>query len=142
MTTSTVTEPATKPLAVWVPRLLWLIAGVHLLYGVLGDAVWLDMVRDGLVGTALVDDDLLAAERHYALYFEVTGIAMLPIAHLAQDRVRATGQLPLYLGLYLLAAGVVLCAVEPVTGAWSIVVAAIFAIYVSLRDGPRSGAES
>jgi hypothetical protein len=136
MTAQTVAEPATKPLAVWVPRLLWLIAGVHLVYGVLVDTVWLEMMRDGLFGTASVDDDLLAAERMFALYFEVSGIAMLALAHLAQDRVRTTGQLPLYFGLYLLAAGAVLCAVEPATGAWSIVAAAIFAIYVSLRPGP------
>lgn len=67
---------------------------------------------------------------------------MLPVAHLARDRVRTTGRLPLYLGLYLLGIGALLCTVDPVTGAWSIVAAAAFAIYVSLRDGPRFGAEA
>lgn len=128
-------------LAVWVPRVLWLIAIVHLVYGVAAYTVWPDMVREGLLDTAFADDDQLAAERKFFLYFQATGIAMLPVAHQAQDRVRATGQVPLYLGLYLLALGIVLCVVEfSATGAWVILVAAALAIFVSLRSGPAGGA--
>lgn len=123
--------------AMWVPRLLWLIAIVHLVYGVVVYTVWPDMVREGLLDTAFADDDLVSAERKFFLYFEATGIAMLPVAHLAQDRVRASGQVPLYLGLYLLALGLVLCVVEfSATGAWVILVVAALALYVSLRPEP------
>lgn len=142
MTTETI-APEAKSLVRWVPRVLWLITAIHLLFGLTADPVWLEIARDGVIGTGWPDDDLLAAERGYGLYFVVTGIALLGFTQLVQDRIRATGKLPAYVGGYLVLSGGLICLVQfPVTGAWSLVAAGVFALYVSLRDGPRSGAWS
>lgn len=135
-----VAPPEAKPLARWVPRALWAVTAIHLLFGLLADPVWLEIARDGVVGTGWADDDLLAAERGYALYFEVTGIALLGFTQLVYDRVRATGRLPVYVGTYLVAGGGLICLVQfPVTGAWSLLAVGVFALWVSLRPDPVVG---
>lgn len=123
--------------------MLWVVTAIHLTFGLLGgDGVWLEIVRDGVVGTAWADDDQLSAERSYALYFVASGIPLLALAQLAQERVRATGRLPLYVGLNLVAFGVLVCAVQfPVTGAWMILATGVFAVWASLRSAPPQPAE-
>ncbi|WP_276310123.1 DUF6463 family protein [Nocardioides speluncae] len=138
MSAQTVAPSEAKPLARWVPRALWVVTAIHLLFGLLGDAVWLEILRDGVVGTAWADDDLLSAERSYTLYFTATGIPLLAMAQLAQDRVRTTGRLPLYVGVNLLAFGVLVCTVQfPITGAWMILAIGVFAVWTSLLSPPR-----
>ncbi|MGW1997736.1 DUF6463 family protein [Embleya sp. NPDC001921] len=125
-------------LVAWVPRLTVGLAVVHFAYALaVDDYVWPQMVRDGLLATADDHDSVDYHQRESTLWFSVAGILLLALGTLGRHCLRTTGRLPVQIGWYLMASGVLLSVVEfPVTGGWLVAGIGILALAASRRSGP------
>lgn len=127
-------------LARWTPRLILTVAVAHLLLGLGADrSHWRGITSEGLWNTVADDDG-----RMTALWFLLGGVAFFGLGLLVRRSVIATGTVPAEAGWILLALGVPISVLEPVSGGWSLVVLAALALSASRRPAapaaePSSG---
>ncbi|MEU7280416.1 DUF6463 family protein [Streptomyces sp. NPDC045431] len=124
------TTPA-RGLTLWIPRLVHAAAATHLLVGfVAARSHWSGILSEGLWNTVGNDDE----GRMMALWFMACGIAFIGLGLLARRSATTTGTLPPELGWILLALGVPVSLLEPVSGGWSLVAIGALAVLRSRRD--------
>jgi hypothetical protein len=120
-----------RGLHLWVPRLILAAASVHMLVGAVASyAHWSGIVSDGLWNTVRDDD----YARMTTLWFMVSGVAFIGLALLTRRAVLATGTMPSETGWTLLALGIPVSLLEPVSGGWSLIAIGIPAVWASRRD--------
>ncbi|GAA3167240.1 DUF6463 family protein [Nonomuraea roseoviolacea] len=118
----------------WVPRLTLAAATVHMAVGAVASAPqWRDILSGGLWNTVANDDHA----RMTALWFMVAGVALFGLGLLAREAVIGTGALPAEMGWTLMAAGVLVSALEPASGGWLLIVIGALAL-VATRDRHRA----
>lgn len=123
--------PTTDGLTRWVPRLLLMIAGLHLVVGaVLYRHELAGIAGDGFVGT------IGNAHRDAAFWFMVAGVTLAMIADTARRAVRRTGRFPLDVGWWLIGVAVLIGVIMPVSGAWLVLVAGALGVR-AVRSRPR-----
>lgn len=129
-------ESRARGLRLWIPRLLCAAAVAHLLVGVTAaHPHWSGIVSEGVWNTVRNDDE----GRMMALWFMVSGIALVGFGLLARRSVITTGTLPPELGWILLALGTPVSLLEPVSGGWSLIAIGLLAMLVSRRDRRAAG---
>lgn len=117
----------------WIPRLVLAVAAVHVLLG-LTAAPLRGMLQDGLFDTVGSD-----ASREAAVWFLVTGLALLMIGESTREQVRVTGRLPRSLAPFLLGSGALICLVIPASGAWALLGLGVWALGARGRSGAVGG---
>lgn len=129
-------EPRPGGLRLWVPRLILAAAAVHMTVGLtVSSSHWSGIVTDGLWNTVRVDDDA----RMTALWFMMSGVAFAGLGLLARRSVITTGAVPPDTGWILLALGIPMALLEPVSGGWSLIVIGVLAVLASRRDSLGRG---
>ncbi|MBN6056544.1 hypothetical protein JYK22_31745, partial [Nonomuraea sp. RK-328] len=114
----------------WVPRLTLAAAVVHMAVGAVASAPqWRGIVAGGLWNTVADDDHA----RMTALWFMMAGVALLGLGLLARRAVISTGALPAEAGWTLLALGVPISLLEPVSGGWSLIAIGALALAATRR---------
>lgn len=112
----------------WTPRLVLVVAVIHLAYGgVFSWSVLVEMAAEGVVGT------VSGAERGYAVWFLVAGIALLTLGALGTWAAKTTGRLPGALGWGLVAIGLFVSLTEPASGGWLVLVLGVLALVAARR---------
>ncbi|MGW1052270.1 DUF6463 family protein [Streptomyces sp. NPDC002521] len=125
-----------RGLRLLVPRLMLVVAVAHMTVGLVAAyAHWSGIVSDGLWNTVRNDDDA----RMTALWFMISGIAFFGLGLLARRSVIVTGTMPAETGWILLAAGIPVSVLEPVSGGWSLIVIGALAVVMSRRDRFTTG---
>lgn len=119
----------------WVPRLITGTAIVHLAYGVV-----VPSMAESLKGIA--SDGFVASvgghpDRESWLWFMLTGVSWLGLGEFTRWSVRETGQLPVSLGVGLLAVAVPMTVVEPASGGWLVAAVGVLALRAARAGGPR-----
>lgn len=117
MSAPTSTLPATTTLARALPVLIIAAAVVHLAAAVFLPGRWAQIASDGFAGARRHHHSAADFERLADWWYLATGIALLGIGTLARHIVAATGRLPAQVGGYLLALGIPLLIMMPVSGA-------------------------
>ncbi|MEV2273872.1 DUF6463 family protein [Nonomuraea africana] len=113
----------------WIPRLTIALIGVHFLASLVAESsTFDDILREGLWNT--VPGDPL---RSYEMWFFLAGFPLLALGTMSQSIVAATGRLPAQLGWYLLAVGVPLTILYPISGGPLLVALGIAAVYAARR---------
>ncbi|MGW1892295.1 DUF6463 family protein [Streptomyces sp. NPDC002004] len=129
-------KPNARGLRLWVPRLMLAAAVVHMTVGgIVSYAHWSGMVSDGLWNAVRNDD----YARMTTLWFMISGVAFFGLGLLARRSVIATGTVPKETGWILLALGIAVAVLEPVSGGWSLVVIGVLALVTSRSDGGATG---
>ncbi|MEV3987327.1 DUF6463 family protein [Streptomyces sp. NPDC049837] len=124
-------ESHARGLRLWIPRFVYAAAAAHMLVGVIAaHPHWSGIVSEGLWNTVRNDDE----GRMMALWFMVSGMAFIGLGLLARRSVTTTGTLPAELGWILLALGIPVSLLEPVSGGWSLIAIGLLAVRTSRRD--------
>ncbi|MET9429889.1 DUF6463 family protein [Streptomyces sp. NPDC003036] len=124
-----------RGLRLWIPRLVHAAAAAHLLVGAAAArSHWSGIVSEGLWNTVANDDE----GRMMALWFMAAGLAFVGLGLLARRSVTTTGALPPELGWILLALGIPVSLLEPVSGGWSLIAIGLLAVVSSRRDRTAS----
>ncbi|WP_217198300.1 DUF6463 family protein [Streptomyces buecherae] len=106
----------------WVPRLLIATAVLHFGWAFAQPNAWMDIVRDGFVGTVVDTEADGYWPREASVWFMAAGVTLLALGTLTRHIVRTTGRVPAQLGWYLLLIGVPTAAISfPVTGSWALI---------------------
>lgn len=113
-----------------VPRLVIGLAAVHFAVSLVASSTFSDMARDGFWNAVPGNP-----QRGYEMWFFVAGFGLLALGTLSQRIARDTGRLPAQLGWYLLAIGVPLQILCPVSGAPGLIVLGVLALIAARRDG-------
>ncbi|MFG2088307.1 DUF6463 family protein [Spirillospora sp. NPDC048824] len=114
----------------WVPRLILIVAVLHLIFGVVVDgSLWRGMVSDGVWNSATGDKPRMSAE-----WFMVSGIAFFGLGLLTRKAVLVTGRIPVETGWILLALGIPITVLEPVGGAPALIGIGVLALIASRHD--------
>ncbi|WP_431042074.1 DUF6463 family protein [Streptomyces sp. P1-3] len=113
----------------WIPRLVIGLAALHFAVSLIASSTFDDMARDGLWN--VVPGEPL---REYEMWFFLAGFGLLGLGTLSARIVRDTGRLPAQLGWYLLAIGVPLQILYPVSGAPGLIVLGVLALIAARRD--------
>ncbi|GAA3387041.1 DUF6463 family protein [Streptomyces roseoviridis] len=121
-------------MAKWIPRLVMALAAAHFAVFVLASTTFDDMAREGLWNTAPGEP-----RRAYELWFLLAGFGLLALGTLSRRLVRDTGRLPAQLGWYLLAIGVPLLVLYPVSGAPGLVLVGVLALLTSRQQAKAAG---
>ncbi|WP_031487479.1 DUF6463 family protein [Streptomyces bicolor] len=122
----------------WVPRLMLAAAVVHMVVGVIvAYSHWSGIVSDGLWNTVRNDD----YARMTALWFMISGIAFFGLGLLVRRSMVATGAIPAETGWILLALGIPVAVLEPVSGGWSLIAIGVLAVATSRCDRIRTGSD-
>ncbi|MYT27376.1 MULTISPECIES: DUF6463 family protein [unclassified Streptomyces] len=125
-----------RGLRLWVPRLMLAAAVVHMMVGIIAAySHWSGIISDGLWNTVRNDDDA----RMTALWFMISGVAFFGLGLLARRSVIATGTVPTETGWILLALGIPVAVLEPVSGGWSLIAIGVLAVVASRRDRSTTG---
>lgn len=118
----------------WVPRLMIAVALVHMLVGaVVSHAHWYGILTEGLWNTVTDDDD----GRMKALWFMVSGLTLLGLGLQAGRHRAVTGRTPPETGWLLLALGVFISLLEPLSGGWALIALGVFAVLSRRADRSR-----
>lgn len=119
------TRPAAAPgaLARWTPRLMLIAAALHLTVAVAGSPSWHRILTGGVWNT-VGNDDYAAMT---TLWFTLGGVALAGLALQARRSVRDTGRMPAVTGWILLALGIPISVLEPVSGGWLVIVVGVLA---------------
>lgn len=129
----------TRGLRLWVPRLILAAAVVHMAVGVFAAYPhWRGILSDGLWNTVHNDDDA----RMMALWFMVSGLAFFGFGLLVRRAVTATGAVPAEAGWVLLAVGIPISVLEPVSGGWSLIAIGALSVTASRRDRPATDVDN
>lgn len=121
----------------WIPRLVIALIAVHFAVAVFAWSTFGDIVRDGFFNTVPGKP-----QREYEMWFFLAGFGMLAMGTMSRRIVRDTGRLPAQLGWYLLATGVPLQILYPVSGAPGLIVLGVLALTTSRRDAKARSPES
>ncbi|MER7519104.1 DUF6463 family protein [Streptomyces sp. NPDC126499] len=113
----------------WIPRLVIALAAAHFAVFVAASTTFDDMAREGLWNTAPGE-----ARRAYEMWFLLAGFGLLALGTLSRRIVRDTGRLPAQLGWYLLAIGIPLQVLYPVSGAPGLILVGALALLTSCRQ--------
>ncbi|MFH0518648.1 DUF6463 family protein [Streptomyces sp. M41] len=113
----------------WIPRLVIGLTALHFAVFVLLSSTFDDMAREGFWNTAPGDPS-----REYELWFFLAGFGLLALGTLSRRIVRDTGRLPAQLGWYLLAIGIPLQILHPVSGAPGLILLGVLALHASHRS--------
>ncbi|MFI2031117.1 DUF6463 family protein [Streptomyces buecherae] len=106
----------------WVPRLLIATAVLHFGWAFAQPNAWMDIVRDGFVGTVVDTEADGYWPREASVWFMAAGVTLLALGTLTRHVVRITGRVPAQLGWYLLLVGVPTAAISfPITGSWALI---------------------
>lgn len=118
-----------------LPRLILATAVVHMSVGAVESAShWRGILSEGLWNTVANDDDA----RMTALWFMISGVAVLGIGLMARRSMITFGVLPTETGWILVALGAPTSVLEPVSGGWLLLVLGLLALSVTVR---RSGSD-
>ncbi len=117
----------------WIPQLIFTASALHLSLGVVTSfSHWTDIVSEGVWNT-VADDDARSA----ALWFMLTGIALVGLGLLTRRHLIATGRLPTEIGWILLAAGIPLVFLNPTSGGWLLIGIGVLALVISRRSAAQ-----
>ncbi|ADB32123.1 hypothetical protein Kfla_3059 [Kribbella flavida DSM 17836] len=112
----------------WVPRLVFGLGVVHVVYAVVeSPGIMRDMVTAGVVNAS---SDI---HRDYVTWFFIGGLATLMIAAVARWSVRVTGTLPAVLGWWMVGIGGLDTVLEPVGGGWILLLLGALTVYDARR---------
>jgi hypothetical protein len=118
----------------WIPRLIFTASALHLVMGVVSSfSHWTDIVSEGVWNTVPNDD-----ARRVALWFMLTGIAFVGLGLLSRRHLIATGRLPPEIGWILLAPGIPLILLVPLSGGWLLIGIGVLALVMSRRDAAHA----
>ncbi|MEV4429512.1 DUF6463 family protein [Streptomyces sp. R-07] len=118
-------------LRLWVPRLMLSAAAVHMMVGFTASySQWSGVISDGLWNTVSNDHDA----RMTAMWFMISGVALLGLGLLTRRYVIATGAMPAETGWILLTLGIPVSLLVPVSGGWSLITIGVLALVTSRRD--------
>ncbi|WP_369273844.1 DUF6463 family protein [Streptomyces sp. R11] len=131
-------KPDTPGLHRWVPRLIIAAATVHMMVGVgAAGSHWRGIVSDGLWNTVGNDDDA----RMMTLWFMISGMAFLGLGLLTRRTVIVTNTVPTETGWILLALGIPVSLMEPISGGWSLIAIGALALVASRHDGSATDSD-
>ncbi|MEU6993897.1 DUF6463 family protein [Streptomyces sp. NPDC046465] len=116
-----------------IPRLVIGLSAVHFAVGLIASRTFDDMARDGFWNAATG-----TPQREYEMWFFLAGFGLLALGTLSGRVVRDTGRLPAQLGWYLLAIGVPLQVLYPVSGAPGLIVLGVLALVATRRAAGTS----
>ncbi|MEV8535951.1 DUF6463 family protein [Streptomyces sp. NPDC051211] len=114
----------------WIPRLVTWLAVLHFAVALIGNRTFGDLARDGFWNAATGD-----ARRELEMWFFLAGFGLVALGTLSGRIVRDTGRLPAQLGWYLLAIGVPLMVLNPLSGAPALIVLGVLALIAARRGG-------
>ncbi|WP_128429464.1 DUF6463 family protein [Streptomyces cyaneus] len=117
-----------------IPRLVIGLTAVHFAVALIASSTFGDMARDGFWNAVPGNP-----QRGYEMWFFLAGFGLLALGTLSQRIVRDTGRLPAQLGWYLLAIGVPLQILCPVSGAPGLIVLGVLALIAARRDSSGEG---
>jgi hypothetical protein len=120
--TSSTQRPATR-LEHGVAWLILTAAGLHLAVA-LTTGHWGAILRDGLWNTVSGDDDA----RMSTLWFTVAGIGLAGLGLLVRKAVSSHGTLPTETGWILIALGIPIAVLDPVSGGWLLIGIGLLAV--------------
>ncbi|GAA3465465.1 DUF6463 family protein [Nonomuraea roseola] len=117
----------------WVPRLAIAAAALHFIVA-FTVADWRGIVGNGFVNTvgdaAVPDNDV----RMSTLWFFMAGMGFLAFGTFARWAVKRTGRMPAQIGGYLLAAGVPMTIIQPVSGGVLLTAIGVLALRAARHD--------
>lgn len=117
----------------WFPRLMLATALAHMAVGAVASAShWRGILSEGLWNTVADHDDA----RMTALWFMLGGVALFGLGLLVRRSVIATGALPAETGWILLAFGVPVSLLEPVSGGWALLALGALALWATRSSAP------
>lgn len=115
----------------WIPWLVLLAAAVHVCVGVVASfPEWQGILADGLWDTVANDDDA----RMTALWFMVSGIAFFGIGFLSRRMLSISGRTSTEIGWIMLATGIPVSVMEPISGGWLLIVIGVLAVAAARRE--------
>lgn len=118
----------------WVVRLVLAVATAHMLVGAIDSSShWSGIISDGVWNTVSNDD-----ARMMAMWFMISGMALFGLGLLIRRAVIATGTVPPEAGGVLLAIGVPISLLEPVSGGWALIAIGALALVASRRRHPTA----
>ncbi|MEU9195195.1 DUF6463 family protein [Streptomyces hundungensis] len=112
----------------WIPRLVAGLAALHFAVALSAASTFGDVARAGFWNAVPGNP-----QRGYETWFFIAGFGLLALGTLSQRIVRDTGVLPAQLGWYLLAIGVPLQILCPVSGAPGLIVLGVLALIAARR---------
>lgn len=112
----------------WVIRLCVVLTTLHFAAAAAFTA-WPRLLSHGWFDTRLAEP-----VRDATVWFTIGGIALAAIVSLARQGVKATGRIPIQVGVYLLIVGIPVTVFQPVSGGVGVVIAGGLAL-VAARDG-------
>lgn len=118
----------------WIPRLVIGLSAVHFAVALIASHTFDDVARDGFWNAVPGKP-----RREYEMWFFLAGFGILALGTLSQRIARDTGRLPAQLGWYLLAIGVPLQILYPVSGAPGLIVLGVLALIAARRDSAGKG---
>jgi hypothetical protein len=128
---NSIQRPATR-LERWIPRLILIAAGLHLAVA-FPTGHWGDILRDGLWNTVGTDD----AARMSTLWITMAGIGLAGLGLLARKAVLSYGTLPTETGWILLALGIPIAVLDPISGGWMLIGIGVLAVIAARRNKTR-----
>ena len=117
----------------WIPRLITGVAVVHMVTGLV---LWTPVrafVDAGVINSIRSSGD---PQRESALWYQLTGVALLALGELARWTVRETGRLPARTGGWLIAAGAVNVLFQPASGGWLVATIGAIALLAARNQAP------
>jgi hypothetical protein len=108
-------------------------AALHLAYAVADQATWSDVIGDGLWDAVEPD-----AARESELWFLVLSPALFALGAVARNHVRATGELPASLGVWLVVTGLLISVLVPLSGGWVILATGVLTLAAAREPTPGS----
>ncbi|MGW0469266.1 DUF6463 family protein [Streptomyces sp. NPDC003027] len=119
-----------------VPLLVIGLTAVHFAVFLAASTTFGEVAGDGFWNAVTGDP-----QREFEMWFFLAGFGLLALGTLSRRVVRDTGRLPAQLGWYLLAIGVPLQILCPVSGAPGLIVLGVLALIAARRDSaaPRAG---
>jgi hypothetical protein len=118
----------------WIPRLVIGLSAVHFAVALIASHTFDDVARAGFWNAVPGKP-----RREYEMWFFLAGFGILALGTLSQRIARDTGRLPAQLGWYLLAIGVPLQILYPVSGAPGLIVLGVLALIAARRDSAGKG---
>lgn len=112
----------------WTAPLILATATLHTLAAA-AQPEWADFARSGLWNTVSSDDDAAMS----TLWFGLAGLGMYGIGLLTRRHTRDTGRVPAETGWTLLALGVPMTILEPVSGGWLVIAVGTLALAAARR---------
>ncbi|MFJ8669848.1 DUF6463 family protein [Streptomyces sp. NPDC093600] len=118
-----------------IPLLVIALTAVHFAVFVVASTTVGAVARDGFWNAVTGNP-----RREFEMWFFLAGFGLLALGTLSRRVVRDTGRLPAQLGWYLLATGVPLQILSPVSGAPGLIALGVLALIAARRDSAAARA--